>query len=365
MKRNYTTVLALILAFMMLLLGCSGNADKPSDSKTSDTSSTTSPTMEEQGLAYRPQPKKVTSYNTFRYVGQDKVSGKKYVLTFTLPEGLIADTRYGIGICTVTEPQTYTEDMGYFCDLDIYHGDRERIDNLINEAKSSKYDDYILYDDGILQRDPPMLENRKIAYRLFDENVIFQASFAREATNTDMVHKILADATVEFTEEEPSPVTQITGEEAKYGIPSDKIKVHKFAFTHDEEYEISFSLPEGVGYEADDFSNPDYVPDRICGIDLMDCTGYTPDANYIVGAYIALYDPEKYDLSNPVDEGIYKHTYTPDGEGLSPITECFRILDEKYVVYARVFSDNGTFNKTAEKTIFDFFKSLKVSKKTQ
>lgn len=373
MKRMLFSALAALLAFTMLLSGCKGNTDKPSVEPEEKPN-------EETVLASVILPKKVTEYNTYEFVGNDKRNDRNYLLTISVPKGVGIRPLTGLNIgefADFSEVLTYTESETSFCRLQIEPATDKTMDEELENAKRNyeKSDRlyYKLYDNGILEKKEPSIDWMVETTRYFDCGYTLTAFFSNECGYEKTIYDMLSAATLTVTDREAAPVKLISGSEAELGTPSEKYNEYKVSYKRpstDDEYDISFSLPDGVHYVVNQWGEPKTVSD-ICSITLLDGTGYSKAGYFLTSTSIALFNSDEHDLSDTakyteLEDGIYTYSYTPVVEvgNAYPHRVCFKVIDDKYMVYIDETTAPYVEMDDIEKRVsFDFFKSLKISKK--
>ena len=373
MKRMLT-VLSLLLAFVMLLSGCSGNNDKPSDTSPSEINS----------LSNDVEPRKITGYISFEFTDVDWSFEKSPRVTFKLPYDMYCELdtyewEYGVSHrAVVFEKQTYTEDATYHFEIDIKSEDSDYMEKLVDRLEEmqevfEEYE-YKIYDDGIILYYAGY-GDWYIAERYFEDGYLLRIDLILMQAEEDreLAHTILACADLELVDETKPSVRQITGEAAAFGTRSENYNDYKFTCEGrhvGEEYEVSFSLPEGMKYEWQDYPIPEYAPD-VCGIWLFDSTGYLKSGNLMHSVEIDFYDLAEHDFANDekytsYGDGVYSYEYVPGGEGSGayPYIVFLKIADEKYTVYSEnTITEDFELDEREKKVLFDFLKSVKVSKK--
>ncbi len=388
-------VLSLLMAFVMLISGCTGNSDKPSDPSSQITSSetvssiTTSETassykviMGENALSCVVEPKKVTEYDTYEFVGNDKQNDRNYLLTINVPKGLKSyppSRNLGLGgVADFSEVLTYTEKTNYFCELQVKPATDKTMDEMLENAKHNyEMSDrlyYKLYDNGIIEKKEPGIDWMVETTRYFDCGYTLTAFFSNECGYEKMIYDMLSSATLVITDREASDIKQITGTEARLGTPSEKYNEYKFTCKNpisNEEYHVSFEIPEGVGYDVNKWGEPK-TAEKVCSIYLIDGTGYSTSGYTFSFPRIERFSSEKHDLTDTekyteIEDGIYTYAYTPEISSGYALRKrvYFRVINEDYMVCVEEV-DEDYYNDVSElerRLTFDFFKTVKVSKK--
>ena len=374
MKRICFSAIVVLLAFTMLLSGCKGNTDKPPVNAEEKPN-------EETVLSSVILPKKVTEYNTFEFVGNDKYNGRNYLLTISVPKGMKSvPPSSGLsvgGVAGFSEVLTYTEETKYFCELQIMPATDKTMDEMLEKAKRNyeMFDSlyYKLYDNGILEKKDPGIDWAVETTRYFDCGYTLTAFFSNECGYEKMIYDMLSTADLSVTDREASAIKQITGSEARRGTPSEKYNEYEVSYkrpSNGDEYDILFSLPDGVHYTVNQWGEPKF-DDKLCNVTLLDGTGYSKDGNMLSFINIGPFSSDEHDLSDTykyteLEDGIYTYEYTPvvEGGGAYPHRVYFMVLDDKYMVYIdETIAPYCEIGELEKRISFDFFNTLKISKK--
>ncbi len=380
MKITSFSAMAVLLAFIMLLSGCKGNADKPSVSSSSDATesmSVSSETIENQ-LKSTVQSKRVTEESVYEFVGNDKQNDRNYLLTISVPKDVIiyplSILNIGESVC-FSEALTYTEDTANFCELQVKPATCKTMDELLEKAKHNyEISDrlyYKLYDNGIIEKKEPSIDWMVETTRYFDCGYVLTAFFSNDCGYEKTIYDMLSAATLTITDREVAPVKLVSGSEAQRGIPSKKYNEYEISYKRSyigDEYDISFSLPDGVCYIVNQWGEPK-TDSNICSITLLDGTGYSKEGYPLSFAYTDLFSSDEHDLSNTdkyteLEKGIYMYEYTPVVEGAYSHRVYFKVINNEYMVYIdETIAPYGEMDELKKRVSFDFFKTLKISKK--
>ncbi len=371
----------------MILSGCSGNSGKPSEPSSqmtsseivsSITASKTTPSykvnMGENALSCVVEPKKITDYISFEYIGRDDANNRNYRLTLKSPADITArSNEYNLELGQML---TYTESSNLLCRLKVEPAQENTMDLLLNGAKkiyeeSNKQRYYKVYDDGILERMSETIDWMVETTRYFDCGYILIASFPHKEGLEETIYDIVSSAELTITKKDTADIVQTSGPKPEKGTPSDKYNEYCFTcndFAYNEEYNVAFEIPEGMGYDVNRFAKPEDssgATNTICSVCLTDYTGYSAQGVTTVYSKIDFIESAKYDLSDSskyekIDDDIYMYEYF----AAFYHKVYFRIIDEKYIVYIDETQDNLTEMDELEKKIaFEYFKSVRVSKK--
>ncbi len=402
-------VLSLLMAFVMILSGCSGNSNKPSDTTSvtsfdtssvassatsSDTSSDTSSVISSDThsdtippenilLANNVEPRKITGYNTFEYVKVYRWDNVAVRVTFQLPYDMygeldVEDFYYTVfSNLYILEKQTYTESDRYYLNFNLTKAEPDYIEKKLEELKTYKENmgyEYEIFDDGTILYEPVMTPGSNSCIKYFEEGYVLEISSIISDFDEELAYTIVSTAKIELVDDNDPSIKQITGEEAAYGVASKKYNNYGFSckdWRKGEEYQIKFAIPEGVKYEWCDYSNSEYAPD-ICGILFSDATGYSKDGSGLFEVKIDFSGSDEYDLSDTEKyishgNGIYSYEYVPGGEdsGAVPIRVYFKIVNKKYVAYIEQYISEKPrtgLDETEQKVLFEIFNSLSVKK---
>lgn len=369
-------ILSLLLAFVMLLSGCKGNADKPSNTPSETLSS------ENNNLTNVVEPKKATEYDTYEFVGNDKLNNRNYLLTLNVPMGMKTYSPSSFcsvgGVTDFSEILTYTDKTIPFCSIQVLPATDKKMDEMLENAKRN-YESferlyYKLYDNGILEKKDPGIDWMVETTRYFECGYTLTAYFSDECGYEKMVYDMLSSATLVITDRELSKLKQISGTEAQLGTPSEKYNEYKFNYKNpisNQEYDLSFEIPEGVKYIVNKWGEPK-TAENICDINLIDGTGYSTSGYPISFPKIKLFSSEEHDLTDTekyteIEDGIYYYAYTPEiasGNASRKIVY-FRIVNEDYMVCVEELDqyDYTNMSELERKLTFDFFKTVNVIKK--
>ncbi len=376
--------MSLILAFVMILSGCSGNSDKPSDpiSNIKEMESMLSNTVE---------PRKTDGYNTFEYIAPGSVvpgDEPAWRVTFKLPYDMfgkfyvndVGSYYYFDHSVSICEKLTYTESEKYYFTVRVKRADADYMTELIemNEEYKGYVDgyDYTVYDNGVVVHDE-VIGEWITAERYFDCGCVVTVDGIFEDTYIDFAYQLLSDAEVSVVDPQKPSFKQISGEEAKFGTPSKDYYGYNFTckdWREGEQYKINFSLPKGIKYEWYDYSMSENAPD-VCGIRLYDATGYSKDGHAFQSVRIDFFDSSEHDFLNSdkhTDCGDGVYYYTSDLEGSDSVNGTkevyYRRVNKDYLAHAEVYfyedsalGDQG-FCEREKTLICNLLKSIRVSK---
>ncbi len=385
MKRISFSAIVILLAFIMLLSGCKGNTDKPSDLPTNVKEM-------ESMLSNTVEPRKTEGYNTFEYISPGSVVPSEkaaWRVTFKLPNDMFGELyvnevgKYyyfgdSVGVC---EKLTYTESKKYYFSVSVRSADANYMTELIAENEEYKKLDEgyncTVYDNGVVVHDE-VIGDWMTAERYFDCGCVVTVDSLFKDSDVNFAYQLLSDAEVSVVEPQKPSFKQLSGEEAKFGTPSKEYYGYNFTckdWREGEQHKINFSLPKGIKYEWEEYPVPEYAPD-VCGIWLYDATGYSNDGHYFQSVEIDFFDPSEHDFSNSdkytdCGDGIYYYTYNPGGTdsgAAQKVGYCMRV-NENYLAYAETyFHEDPTLGDPGfcerEKTLIcNLLKSIRVSKK--